>query len=365
MFRWIVSTALALSVTFPIAVHSEILIGASGALTGPMAWTGEQIARGAEMAVADINSAGGVLGQSVRLITADDFCEPEQAVAAAKKLVSDGVAVVIGHGCSGASLRASQVYEAANVVQISPASTSPVFTEQGRANVFRVIGRDDAQGALAGDYLADRWKDQKIAILHDNTTYGKGLAEETNKQLIKRRVTAAAFQAYEPKKDDYSDEIAALEKSGIAAIYVGGYYTDIALMARTARDRGYSVQFIGGDTMATEEYDLIAGPAAEGTLFTFPTDPRQNAEAKSVVESFRAANFEPDSYTLLSYAAVQAWAQAVAKAGSLDPSDVMGSLHHNSFDTVLGSIAFDGKGDLTVQSWAWYVWRGGEYVAHE
>ena len=117
---------------------AEVLIGVAGPMTGTNAWFGEQLQRGAEMAVADLNAAGGVLGQQVQLITADDFCDPEQAVAAARKLVSDGVIFVVGHYCSGASIPASEIYEAAGVLMISPASTNPMLTELGRANVFRV-----------------------------------------------------------------------------------------------------------------------------------------------------------------------------------------------------------------------------------
>jgi branched-chain amino acid transport system substrate-binding protein len=315
--------------------------------------------------VADINAAGGVLSQQMRLITVDDFCDPGQAVAAAQKLVADGVVLVVGHYCSGASIPASKVYEAAGVLQISPGSTNPLLTEQGRTNVFRIIGRDDAQGVVAGNYLADHWADKKIAILHDNTTYGKGLADETRKQLNRRGVTESIYQAYMPGKNDYSAETAALQDADIAVLYVGGYDTEVALMARAARDRGYPVQFVSGDAMATEQLDLIAGRAAEGILFTFGADPRQNAEAAPVVERFRAEKFEPAGYTLLSYGAVQAWAQAVNKARSLEWREVIASLRGNQFDTVLGSIDFNDKGDLTAQSWIWYIWKGGEYVPLE
>ena len=157
--------------------------------------------RGAELAVADINAAGGVLGEQVQLITADDFCDPEQAVAAAKKLVSDGVIFVVGHYCSGASIPASEIYEAAGVLQISPASSNPMLTELGRANVFRVVNRDDANGVVIGNYLADHWPDKKIAILHDDTTYGKGIAEEVKKNLNRRGLTEAIYQAYRPWKE--------------------------------------------------------------------------------------------------------------------------------------------------------------------
>ena len=117
--------------------------------------------------------------------------------------------------------------------------------------------------------------------------------------------------------------------------------------------------------MATEELGIIAGSAVEGTLFTFVPDPRRNAEAAPVVERFRAENFEPDSYTLLSYGAVQVWAQAVEQAGSLEPQAVIASVHSHQFDTVLGRVEFDKKGDLTAQAWIWYAWKGGQYVPLE
>jgi branched-chain amino acid transport system substrate-binding protein len=365
MRRFIVVAIVLLAAAFAYPAWAEVLIGIAGPMTGKDAWFGERMQRGAELAVADINVAGGILGQQVRLILADDACDPEQAVAAARKLVGDGVVFVAGHHCSGASIPASKVYEAAGVLQISPSSTNPLLTEQGRANVFRTIGRTDVQGVVAGNYLADRWRNKKIAILHDNTTYGKGLADATKIQLNKRGVTQTIYETYAPGKNDYSAEIAALQAANIALLYVGGYHTEVALMARAARDRGYSVQFVSGNAMAIEELALIAGPAAEGILFTFAPDPRRNSEAASVVARFRAENFEPDGYTLFTYAAVQVWAAAVSKAGTLESKAVIASLHHHQFDTVLGRINFDKKGDLAAQNWTWYVWKEGSYVPLE
>src|SRR5262245_1891738 len=305
-------------------------------MTGNNAWSGEQMQHGAELAVADINAAGGVLGQQVRLITADDFCDPTQAVSVAQKLVGDGVVFVVGHYCSGCSIPASKVYEAARVLQISPASSNPMLTEQGRANGFRVYPRDDADGVLAGNYLADHWSGKKIAILHDNTTFGKGVADLTKAQLNKRGVTETVYKAYVLGKNDYSAEIAELQSADIAVLYVGGYYTEVALIARAIRDRGYSVQLVTASDVVTEAYGLIAGPAAEGTLFTYVADPRRNPQAASVVARFRTENFEPDGYTLFSYGTVQAWPQAVEKAATLEPKAVIASLHDHHCNPVLG-----------------------------
>ena len=365
MHSFIAAAVVIFSITFGSPTRAEVLIGFADALTGELAFSGEQIQRAAEMAVADINAAGGVLGQQVRLVVADDFCDPEQAVVAARKLVGDGVAFVVGHGCSEASIAASGIYEAAGVVQISHTSTNPILTEQGRENVFRVIGRDDAQGTVAGNYLADRWADKKIAILHDGTTYGKGLAEETKKQLNKRGVVEAIYEAYDRDKEDFSAEIAMLKAANAAVLYLGGRNRAASLLARTARDHGYSLQLVSGDSMATEEFGLVAGPAAESTLFTFIADPRKNREAALVVERLRAENYDPEGYALLCYAAIQVWAQAVGRAGSLEPRAVIASLRDHQFDTVLGRIDFDDKGDLTVQSWMWYVWKGGKYAPFE
>src|SRR3954454_17578782 len=133
-----------LSFAAVVSVKADVLIGVAGPMTGANAWPGEQMQRGAELAVSDINAAGGVRGEKIRLLVADDFCDPDQAVAAARKLVSEGVIFVAGHYCSGASIPASKVYEDAGVLMISPASTNPKLTDLDRANVFRVIGRDDA-----------------------------------------------------------------------------------------------------------------------------------------------------------------------------------------------------------------------------
>jgi branched-chain amino acid transport system substrate-binding protein len=355
-----ISTAL-----YATTAAAEILIGMAGPMTGKDAWFGAQMERGAEQAVADLNAAGGVLGEQVQLITADDFCDPEQAVAAAKKLISNGVIFVVGHFCSGASIPASEMYEVAGVLQISPTSTNPILTELGRSNVFRVTHRDDAAGTLAGNFLADHWPDQRIAILHDDTSFGKGIAEETKKQFNRRGLTEAIYRAYVPGRTSYAAEIAELEAADIAVLYVGGYHTEMALMARAARDRGYLVQLVTGGTLATEDFGLIAGPAAEGAIFLDVADARQRSEAAPVIERFQASGFEPEGYTLYAYGAVQAWAQAAEKAGSLELPAIIAALREHEFDTVLGPIDFDDKGDLTVQNPVWYVWRDGTYVPLE
>lgn len=342
--------------------RADTLIGAVGPLTGTMAYMGEQIQRGVEMAVADLNAAGGVLGQPLKLMTLDDACDGGQAVAAANRLTAAKVPFVVGHLCSGASIPAATVYEEAGIIQMTPASTNPRLTEEGRVNVFRICGRDDQQGAIAGDYLIERWRDAKIAILSDGSVYGKGLADETRRELNRRGVAESMYEALTPGQSDYSPLVAKLRAGGVVAAYFGGYYREAALLVRGAREQGYDLQFVSGDALATDAFGQIAGEAAEGTVFTFFRDPRRNSAAEPVIDRFRKQGFEPEGYTLYSYGTVEAWAQAVEKVGSIETKAVIGALRSNEFGTVLGRISFDAKGDVRQPGFDWYIWRGGRYV---
>jgi branched-chain amino acid transport system substrate-binding protein len=173
------------------AVAAEIRIAVAGPMSGAEAWFGEQFLHAADLAVADINTKGGILGQSIKLIIGDDFCDPDQAAALARKLVSDGALFVVGHFCSHSSIAAAKVYEEAGVLQISPGSVSAKLTEEGRPNVFRVCGRDDQQGTKVADHLAEHWAGKGIAILDDGTTFGVGLANAARRRLHERGVPVA------------------------------------------------------------------------------------------------------------------------------------------------------------------------------
>jgi branched-chain amino acid transport system substrate-binding protein len=357
------STLLAAAATTLIAgaANAEITIATAGPMTGQYASFGEQMRRGAEMAVADLNAAGGVLGQQLKLQIGDDACDPKQAVAVANKFASDGVVFVAGHFCSGSSIPASTVYEEEDIIQISPASTNPKLTDEGGPNVFRTCGRDDQQGTVAGDFLADKFTGKKIAILHDKTAYGKGLADETKKQLNARGITETMYEAYTAGEKDYSALVSKLKNANVDVMYLGGYHTEAGLMIRQAREQGYNVQLVSGDALVTDEYWKITGPAGEGTLMTFSPDPRKNPVAAPVVAKFKAINYEPEGYTLYTYGAIQAWAQAVEKAGSTDTAAVIKALHGNQFETVLGKIGFDDKGDVTAPGYVFYKWSNGTY----
>src|SRR5665213_3672022 len=353
-----IGASLALSTA---AFAQDITIAVAGPMTGGESAFGRQMKNGAEMAVADINAAGGVLGKKLVLDVEDDACDPKQARSVAEKIASAKIPFVAGHYCSSSSIPASEAYADGNVLQITPASTNPLFTERKLWNVARVCGRDDQQGTVAGDYIAKAFKGKNIAILNDKTTYGKGLADETKKALNKAGVTEKLYESYNKGDKDFNAIVSRLKLNHIDLVYVGGYHQEAGLILRQMRDQGLQTVLMAGDALADKEYASITGPAGEGTLFTFGPDPRNKPTAKSIVETFKAKNIDPEGYTLYTYAAMQVWSNAVKKAGTTDPKKVMDVIKAGSWDTVIGTLQFDAKGDIKQLDYVVYKWddKGG------
>ena len=341
---------------------SDVIVIATGApITGEYAAFGEQMKTGAEQAVKDINAAGGVLGKKLRLEIADDQCDPKQAVAVANQLVNKKVRFVAGHFCSGSSIPASDVYNSENILMISPASTNPKFTERGLAGVFRVCGRDDQQGEVAGNYIADKFKGTRVAVVHDKQAYSKGLADETLKQLAKRSVPVAMTDTVTPKEKDYSALVTKLKAANIDILFYGGYHSEAGLIIRQMREQGLKTRLIGGDALVTQELWTITGPMGEGTMMTFSPDPRKNPKAAPVMAKFKAAGKSAEGYTLYTYGAVQVFVEAVKRAGGVDIPKIRDMLKKESFDTVLGEVSFDAKGDVKAPGYVFYEWMDGKY----
>ena len=276
-----------------------------GPITGQYASFGAQMKNGGDMAVADINAAGGVLGKKLDLSTGDDACDPKQAVAVANQMTGAGVKLVAGHYCSGSSIPASKVYAESDMVQISPASTNPTLTDdRAGPNIYRVCGRDDQQGGVAGKYLASHLGDKKIAFVQDKTAYGKGLADETKKAMNAAGKQEEMYEAITAGEKDYSALVSKLKQANIDVVYFGGYHTEAGLIIRQMRDQGMQTILMGGDALITQEFWSITGDAGEGTLMTFSPDPRKNPAAAEVVKRFKDKGIEPEGYVLYTYAAL-------------------------------------------------------------
>jgi branched-chain amino acid transport system substrate-binding protein len=359
------TAAIALMGGIATAQAEDIIIATAGPITGDLAEFGAQMKNGATKAVADINAAGGVMGKQLKLEVGDDACDPKQAVAVANDLVSKGVVFVAGHFCSGSSIPASAVYNEEDVLQITPASTNPALTEDAHAKgwttVFRTCGRDDQQGAFAGQWLAENYKDKRIAIVHDKSAYGKGLADLTKASMNAAGLQEVIYEGITAGEQDYTALVSKLKGERVDVIYFGGYHPEAALIVRQSREQGFNAPLLSGDSLNTLEFATLAGKAADGTMFTNAAEARNLPSAVKVVEEFRAGGYEPEGYTLSTYAAIQVWAQAVEKAGTTEAEKVAETLRSQPWETVIGELAFDEKGDLTSSTYVWYVFKDGNY----
>jgi branched-chain amino acid transport system substrate-binding protein len=341
---------------------AQVKIGVAGPLTGSNAAFGTQLITGADLAVSDINKAGGVLGQKLVLVQGDDACDPKQAVTVANTLVGDGVVMVDGHFCSASSIPASKVYTDNGVLEISPASTNPKYTDEGSAFTFRTCGRDDQQGLVAAEYIAKHFPTAKIAVLDDASTYGKGIADQVRLNLKKLGIPIVDNTEYTAGDKDYTALISRLKQEGITLVYIGGYYSDSGLITRQGATQGFTPQYFSEDAAVTSALWQIAGPSAEGMLMTFPPPAEKEPSAAKAVAELTALKEDPTGYVLYSYATIQVWAEAVAKAHSTQPILVAQTLKADGpWPSVLGPIKFDAKGDVVNAAYAIYKWHDGNY----
>ena len=360
---------LALAVATALGVsafaQADIKIGVAGPMTGANAAFGEQYMKGAQAAADAVNAAGGVNGEKIVLVKGDDACEPKQAVTVAKDLTNQKVAGVVGHFCSSSTIPASEIYDEAGIIAITPGSTNPAVTERGLSAMFRMCGRDDQQGIVAGDYIVDVLKGKKVVVLHDKDTYGQGLADATKAQLEKRGVKPVLYEGLTRGEKDFSTIVTKIRGAGADVVYFGGLHPEAGPLVRQLREQGLKdVKFMSDDGIVTDELVTTAGGPqfVDGVLMTFGADPRMLPDSKTVVDDFRKKGTEPEGYTLYAYASVQTLAAAFNGAKSNSGEKAAEWLKKNPVKTVMGEKTWDAKGDLKVSDYVVYQWdKDGKY----
>ncbi|HEF4761856.1 ABC transporter substrate-binding protein [Pseudomonas baetica] len=360
---------LALAVATALGVsafaQADIKIGVAGPMTGANAAFGEQYMKGAQAAADAVNAAGGVNGEKIVLVKGDDACEPKQAVTVAKDLTNQKVAGVVGHFCSSNTIPASEIYDEAGIIAITPGSTNPQVTERGLSAMFRMCGRDDQQGIVAGDYIVDVLKGKKVVVLHDKDTYGQGLADATKAQLEKRGVKPVLYEGLTRGEKDFSAVVTKIRAAGADVVYFGGLHPEAGPLVKQLRTEGLNdVKFMSDDGIVTDELVTTAGGPqyTKGVLMTFGADPRLLPDSKAVVDAFRKTGYEPEGYTLYAYASVQTLAAAFNGAKSNNGEKAAEWLKKNPVKTVMGEKTWDSKGDLKVSDYVVYEWdANGKY----
>ncbi|MCL2893757.1 branched-chain amino acid ABC transporter substrate-binding protein [Brenneria tiliae] len=351
--------ALALACA-PVWAQSTLKIAVAGPMTGANASFGEQLRRGAAAAVEDINQAGGVNGKKLELVVADDACDPKQAVSVASRLAErDKVVGVVGHFCSSSTIPASDTYAEADVLMVTPGSTNPLVTTRKLPNVMRVCGRDDQQGDIAGDYIVRELKAARVAIVHDKDTYGKGLADATKARLNALGVREVLYEGLSRGEKDFNSLVTKIKGANVDVVYFGGLTAEGGALLRQLREQGVKAVFMGGDGLADKALLTSAGGGANvnGMLITFGDDPREKPEGQAVVQKLRQVGYEPEGFTLYSYAGVQTVAAALKGAQSTSGAELADWLKKNQVQTVLGTKSWDANGDLNSADYVVYQWK--------
>jgi len=341
-----------------------IKIGFAAPLTGDQAKMGTDIKNGVSLAVEEWNDKGGVLGKKIELILSDDQHDPKQAVSVANKMVNEGVIGVIGHFNSSCSLPASDVYHRAGIPMITPGSTNPLLTEKGYENVFRVCGRDNQQGKIGAEFAVNYLKLKNVAILHDKTTYGQGLADEF-KKFLGDKVKVVYYSGIVQGDKDFKMVLTTVKSKDPELIFFGGIYPEAGLLVKQARELGMNVKFMSGDGTIDPKFVEIAGVAeADGTFLTFSPDPKNIPTAKDFIGKYQSKYGELGPYSIYSYDAANILLDAIKEAKSTEGKLISAKLHSMKFNTALGEIKFDAKGDVTTSPYVIWTTRGGKFVEY-
>ena len=326
--------------------------------TGPLTQYGDMVKEGVNTALEQINAAGGINGNKIEAVIVDDACEPKQGPVAANRVVNSKIQYVVGPVCSGAAIAAAPIYNNEGVVVVTPSATSPALTEgKNYTSIFRTIGRDDQQGPFAAKFIAQNVKPKKVAVLHDKQSYGQGIATAVRDTLKADGVNVALFEGINAGDSDYSAVITKLKSNGIDFVYYGGYHPEMGLLLRQSAEQGLKVRIMGPEGVGNPEINAIAGPAVEGMLVTLPADFASNPKNAALVKAFKDKKRDPSgSFQMGSYTAVQVIADSIKAVGN-DGVKVAKHLHTATFDTPLGKLAWDAKGDLKAYDFQVFNWH--------
>lgn len=358
---WLAAGALLL--TGAACGKKEVTLAVVAPMTGEQAQAGKDLLGAVQFAAEEWNSKGGVLGKKVVVISVDDKGDPGTAAAIPADLKGK-VDAVIGHYNSSCTLAAMEGYYRDRTLMITPSSTNPEITEKGYPLVFRVCGRDDQQGKSAAAYVASHFPGSKVAVLHDNSAYGKELANEfmANYEFLTKS-KLAYYGAVERSHADYTPEINAVKAKEPTLVYFGGLWPQGAELVSQLRKAGLNYTFVSGDGCFDPQFVKAAGPNAEGVLVTFIPDQEKLPAAKQVVSALKGrSGGRLGPYALYAFSAANAALQGMVKAQSTDPVEVAKALHQIEVDTPFGMMKFDEKNDPQQSPYVMWVVQNGTFV---
>ena len=353
MQKKLLALAAAVSLIAGAAAHAAdaIKIGLMAPLTGSWASEGQGMKKIVELLAEQQNAKGGVLGKQIEVVTEDDGGDPRTASLAAQRLTTKGVVAVVGTYGSSVTEASQAIYDEAGLPQIANGSTAIRLTEKGFKKFFRTAPRDDEQGRMAAQTIG-KLGFKKVAILHDSTSYAKGLADESNALLKKKGAEVVFFDALTPGERDYTTILTKLKGANPEVVLFTGYFPEAGLLLRQKKDMNWKVPFIGGDATNNADLVKIAGKeAAEGYYFLSPPQPQDldTADAKAFLAGYQKKYNElpPSIWAVLAGDGFQVMVAGIAGAKSTDGAKIADYLHKDfkGHSGLSGAISFDAKGD--------------------
>lgn len=337
-------------------------------LTGDDAAHGQGMKRAFIMAIEDANAQKKLGEIAIEALPFDDRSDPKEAVTVANQVISDrGIIGIVGHLNSGCSIPASQVYAKRNLVQITPASTNPKLTQQGLKNVFRVCGTDDVQGSFGANYVFDTLGFTKVAVIHDKTAYGQGLAEEFQKQYLAIGGTVTSFDGIDRGEKDFKALLTRVKAGEPQLVYYGGLYAEAGLLSKQSKELGLAVPLMGGDGIFTNEFARIAGSASEGDFASMVgLPPVKLPLAKDFLARYaqRWPGEDVESYDALTYEATMIILDSYAKCG-MDRDKLIDTIASLTYNGILGETSFDANGDTRNKAISVNRIKDGQFVFYE
>ena len=325
-------------------IRRPLTIGVAGPMSGQYRGWGKLLKDSVNLALESFIDDNRITPESIKLIVGDDKCGTEEAIDVAKYFSKNNVDIVIGHFCSNSSIAASRIYNESKIIQISPASGSPDFTDNFVGNgVFRIAGRDDRQTETSGLFLVEKFAGQNVAFIDDGSAYGKMISDQTRAIFEASGGQPVFIKTIDFSRDSISDTVSILDEKSTNLVFFGGYGEDAETLLIEMRKNQVGATFMGVDALLDGKFKTKAHSLVRGTLMTFHPDFRYYSGAQDYYEYVKREGLTSNVYPFHVHAALTVWLDAIVEAKSLEFDDVVQSIHENRFSTILGDIYLSGQ----------------------
>jgi branched-chain amino acid transport system substrate-binding protein len=356
-----IALAATLILPWPAPARADLVIAAVGS-SEPPGNPAAAVRSGVELAIQHLQSTKGGDGKSVRIVAAEDQCNAAGAEAAARSLVAEGVNIVIGHVCSSAAMAAARIYAEARVIFISPGARNPKFTEERAGpTVFRLAGRSDRQASEIAAAIMARYPGKKAAIVNDTGPQSRDLADAVHRVLTGAGYPVVHRESYTPGEKELTELVRRLKIAGSDIVFMPAQPHDLAIVLAQMRAQHLDAHVVGSDLLAVPAVIPAADLAGDALKVMVSWAPRPTDTSLERVRPLLQLGRDARAIALQSYAATEMVMQAVRESGGSDPARVASTLAGKEFDTAIGRMRFNDRGDASIPSYALHAWRGGAW----